>query len=145
MEARLGTRAKITSLLKQIGAGVQPTFEPLFNAEIAKSVLEHFWANVRARLPLTYKSDRLRPEDLLSALAYSGKGTVKIGKLLQQLGCAVLVGSVGWSGAETMRTLRGADRLTPPVLICRGRSPILISDKGVDQHLLQFRARFVGE
>jgi hypothetical protein len=100
MEARLGTRVKITSLLKQIGVSAEPTFEALFDAAIAKSVLEHFWASVRARLPLTYKSDRLRPEDLLAALAYSGKGTVKIGKLLQQLGCAVLVGSVGIRGAS---------------------------------------------
>jgi hypothetical protein len=102
MEARLGTRAKITSLLSRIGAGAEPTFEALFSADIAKSVLEHFWANVRARLPLTYKSDRLRPEDLLSALVYSGKGTVKIGKLLQQLGCAVLVSSVGIRGASAV-------------------------------------------
>jgi hypothetical protein len=100
IEARLGTRAKITSLLKRIGATPEPAFEALFNTDIAKSVLEHFWANVRARLPLSYKSDRLRPEDLLSALAYSAKGTVKIGKLLQQLGCAVLVGSVGIRGAS---------------------------------------------
>jgi len=74
----------------------EPTFEALFNADIAKSVLERFWA----RLPLTYKSDRLRPEDLLAALAYSGKGTIKMGKLLQQLGCAVLVGSVSIRGAS---------------------------------------------
>jgi len=100
MEARLGTRAKITSLLKRVGASAEPIFEALFNADIAKSVLGHFWANVQARLPLTYRSDRLRPEDLLSALAYSGKGTVRIGKLLQQLGCAVLVGSVGIRGAS---------------------------------------------
>jgi hypothetical protein len=100
MEARLGTRAKIKSLLKRVGATAEPTFEALFNADITKSLLEHFWSNVRARLPLTYKSDRLRPEDLLSALAYYHKGTVKIGKLLQQLGCAVLVGSVGVRGAS---------------------------------------------
>ena len=100
MEARLGTRAKITSLLKQIGANADPTFEALFNADIAKSVLGHFWANIRARLPLTYKSDRLPPEDLLAALAYSGKGTVRLSKLLQQLGCAVLVESVGVRGAS---------------------------------------------
>jgi hypothetical protein len=36
--------------LKQIGASAERTFEALFNADIAKSVLEHFWA----RLPLTY-------------------------------------------------------------------------------------------
>jgi hypothetical protein len=100
MEARLGTRAKITSLLKQIGANAEPTFEALFNADIAKSVLGHFWANIRARLPLTYKSDRLPPEDLLAALAYSGKGTVRLSKLLRQLACAVLVGSVGVRGAS---------------------------------------------
>jgi hypothetical protein len=46
------------------------------------------------------KLDRLRPEDLLAALAYSGKGTIKIGELLQQLGCAVLVGLVGIRGAS---------------------------------------------
>jgi hypothetical protein len=34
------------------------------------------------------------------ALASSGKGTIKIGKLLQQLGCAVLVGLVGIRGAS---------------------------------------------
>jgi hypothetical protein len=36
---------------------------------------------------------------LLSALAYAGKGIVRPGKLLQQLGFAVLVGSVGFRGA----------------------------------------------
>jgi hypothetical protein len=99
MEARLGTRPKITGMLKQIGVEAEPNFEALFKTDTARLVLGHFWANVRARLPLNYQSDRLRPEQLLAALAYSGKGTVRIGKLLQQLGCAVLVGSVGVHGA----------------------------------------------
>jgi hypothetical protein len=85
--------------MKQIGVDAETTFEALFSADIAKSVLEHFWSNVRARLPLSHKANALRPEDLLSALAYSGKGTVRLGKLLQQLGCAVLVDSVGIRGA----------------------------------------------
>ena len=100
IEARLGTRAKITNLLKRVGASAEPTFEALFNADIAKSVLEHFWGNVRARLPLSYRSDRLRPEDLLAALAYSAKGTVRLSKLLQQLACAILIASVGVRGAS---------------------------------------------
>jgi hypothetical protein len=50
-------------------------------------------------LPLSHKANALRPEDLLSALAYAGKGTVRPSKLLQQLGSAVLVGSVGIRGA----------------------------------------------
>jgi hypothetical protein len=99
IEVRLGTRAKITSLMKQIGVDAKPTFEALFSSNIAKSVLGHFWINVRARLPLSHKANALRPEDLFSALAYAGKGTVRLSKLLQQLGCAVLVGSVGVRGA----------------------------------------------
>lgn len=100
MEARLGTRAKITSLLNRVGAHVEPTFDELFDRGIAKSVLGHFWRTIRAQLPLSYKSNQVRLEELLSALAYDGKGAVKISKLLQQLGCAVLVGSVGVRGAS---------------------------------------------
>jgi hypothetical protein len=99
IEVRLGTRAKIRRLMKRIGADAEPTFEALFSSDIAKSVLGHFWINVRARLPLSHKANALRPEDLLSALAYAGKGTVRLSKLLQQLGCAVLIGSVGIRGA----------------------------------------------
>src|SRR3984893_8815720 len=99
IEVRLGTRAKIRRLMKRIGADAEPTFEALFSSDIAKSVLGHFWINVRARLPLSHKVDALRPEDLLSMLAYAGKGTVRLSKLLQQLGCTVLVDSVGIRGA----------------------------------------------
>jgi hypothetical protein len=99
VEARLGTRAKITRLMKRIGVDAEPTFEALFSSDIAKSVLGHFWTNVRARLPLSHKGNALRPEDLLSMLAYAGKGTVRLSKLLQQLGSTVLVDSVGIRGA----------------------------------------------
>jgi hypothetical protein len=54
-------------------------------------------------LPLSHKANALRPEDLLSALAHAGKETVRLGNLLQQLGCAVLVGSVGISAALARR------------------------------------------
>jgi hypothetical protein len=97
MEVRLGTRAKIANLLKRIEVDAELRFEALFNADIAKSVLGHFWTQIRAQLPLSHNAPQ--PEDLLSALAYAGKGTVRPGKLLQQLGYAVLVGSVGFRGA----------------------------------------------
>jgi hypothetical protein len=99
MEVRVGTRSKITSLLKRIQVDAESTFEDLFSVDIAKSVLGHFWTHVRAQLPLSHKANALRPEDMLSALAYAGKGTVRLGKLLQQLGCTVLVDSVGVRGA----------------------------------------------
>jgi Transposase, Mutator family len=74
----------------------------LLSRATMSEITERLWAEYEAfaRLALTYKSDRLRPEDLLAALAYSGKGTIKIGKLLRQLGCAVLVGSVAIRGAS---------------------------------------------
>jgi hypothetical protein len=61
-----------------------------------------FWTHVRGQLPLIDKTNLQRPEDMLSALAAATKGRVRPGKLLQQLGCAVLVGSVGIRGANAV-------------------------------------------
>jgi len=45
----------------------------LLSRAAMSEITERLWAEYEAfaRLPLTYKSDRLRPEDLLAALAYS--------------------------------------------------------------------------
>ncbi len=99
MEVRLGTRAKILSVLKTIGEGREPTFSSLFDAGIAKAVLMHFWTHVRAGLPLMDKRSA-RPEDMLADLAATSRGKVRPGKLLQQLGCTTLINSVGFRGAS---------------------------------------------
>jgi hypothetical protein len=99
MEVRLGERAKIKSVLKQSGVDARLTFESLFDAGIAKAVLMLFWTHVTKQLPLLRPSNAQRPEDMLSALAAATKGTTRPGKLLQQLGCATLVRSVGVRGA----------------------------------------------
>jgi len=52
----------------------------LLSYAVMSEITERLWAEYEAfaRLALTYKSDRLRPEDLLRHLAYSGKrGSVK--------------------------------------------------------------------
>src|SRR5262249_16055591 len=51
----------------------------LLSRAAMSEITERLWAEYEAlaRLALTYKSDRLRPEDLLAALAYSGKGTIR--------------------------------------------------------------------
>jgi hypothetical protein len=99
MEARLGTRAKIKSLLKCIQADVELTFEGLFSARIAKLVLGHFWTHIRAQLMLIDKANARRPEAVLAALAVANKETARPGKLLRQLGTAMLVDSIGIRGA----------------------------------------------
>ena len=94
MEVRLGTRAKIKSVLRAVGETIDPTFKVMFDAKIAKAVLMHFWAHVRSQLPLM-DTRAVRPEYVLSDLAAALKGKAKPGKLLQQLGCIMLINSVG--------------------------------------------------
>jgi hypothetical protein len=99
IEVRLGKRAKIRAVLKAIGAKAEIAFDSLFDAVIAKATLMQFWTQVRRQLPLIDPSKTGRPEDLLALLAATAKGPVRSGKLLQQLGCAMLVRSVGLRGA----------------------------------------------
>jgi hypothetical protein len=95
MEVRLGQRTKIKSVLKQSGVDAGLTFESLFDADIAKAVLMQFWRHVSRQLPLLGPSNEQRPEDVLSALAAATQGATRPGRLLQQLGCTLLVRSVG--------------------------------------------------
>ncbi len=99
MEVRLGTRAKIMSIMKRVGATIEPTFAALFDASIAKDVLGLFWAEVRAQLPVIDLARDRRPEDVFAELAVAAKGSARVGTLLQQLGAAMLVGSVGFRAA----------------------------------------------
>jgi hypothetical protein len=99
MEVRLGTRRKIKSVLKCIGVDTESTFEALFDARIAKSVLVQFWSPIQAQLPLIGGASLHRPEEIIAKLAIVGSGKVTPGKLMQQLGCIVLVDSIGVRGA----------------------------------------------
>jgi hypothetical protein len=99
MEVRLGTRAKIMNVLKKVGAdpGLEPTFAALFDVSLAKSVLLHFWDGIRPQALVAAGSRSERPEELLDRLAREARGA-RPGRLLQQVGFAVLVGSVGFRG-----------------------------------------------
>jgi len=97
MEVRLGARAKIKSLLPQIGVNAELTFESLFDGRIAQAVLWHFWSHIRSRLPMMDMTQR--PEDVLATLATASNGKIGPGKLLQQLGSIMLIRSIGLRGA----------------------------------------------
>lgn len=100
MEVRLNTRAKIVKLVREIEPGTEPTFAALFNEGIAKGVLMHFWKAVQAQMPLIEGAGSRRPEDLLAGLAANAAAEIRPGALLQQLGCVLLVRSVGMRGAS---------------------------------------------
>jgi len=99
MEVRLGNRTRIVNLLKRIEPGTEPTFKALFNVSVAKAVLMQFWTQLRAQLPMIEGARDGWPEDLLVSLAAAASGRARPGTLLQQLGCLMLVGSVGFRGA----------------------------------------------
>jgi len=102
LEVRLGSRKKIVSLLKEVQAAHQPTFAALFDASLAQDILLHFWQKIRRQLPFAERSHGQRPEDVLMALARAAQGDVRPGALLQQLGSALLVQSVGVRGAGAL-------------------------------------------
>jgi hypothetical protein len=101
MEVRLGTRTKIKNILKIIGQDIEPTINELFDARIAKAVLMHFWTHITARLLLIDRTN-VRPEDMLSDLAVASGRKAKPSKLLRQLGCAMLIKSLGVRGASAV-------------------------------------------
>lgn len=101
MEVRLGTTAKIRSLLRTLNISAELTLNSLFNQSIAQTVLMHFWRNATTDMPLLALCN-YKPEDIMQALIAEGNGEVKIGKLLQQLGGLMLIGSVGMRGAKSL-------------------------------------------
>jgi hypothetical protein len=100
MEVRLGTRTKIMRVIGKIGADREPTFAALFDASVAKDVLFLFWSEIRKQAVFLGHLQAQRPENLLAELAEAATGKPRAGRLLQQLGCLVLVGSVGFRGAR---------------------------------------------
>ena len=100
MEVRLGTRSKIMEILRKIAAEHEPTFAALFDASVAKDVLLLFWSEIRRQAVVVGHGQAQRPEHLLALLAEGATGCTRPGRLLQQLGCLVLVGSIGIRGAR---------------------------------------------
>lgn len=99
MEVRLGNRKKIRDTFKRVCVESEPTFAGVFDGSVAKAVLQHFWADVKAHLPFLGWGRAKKPEQALELLAGQSKGQLRPSKLLQQVGYLVLVESVGPRGA----------------------------------------------
>lgn len=110
MEVRLGNRTKIVGVMKQIGAGVEPTFAGLFDISIAEEVLAHFWKNVRLQLPRLSASKTSKAEDVLLDLLRRKPRHIRVGKVLQEVGLTMLVESVGPRGVQALLAKQGSRR-----------------------------------
>lgn len=101
MEVRLGNRTKIRKTMACIDAEIEPTFAAVFDIDIARRVLSHFWRDVRRALPLLEGVANKSPEDRFEVLARRNP-RVRPTKLLQQLGLEALIESVGIRGARVL-------------------------------------------
>jgi hypothetical protein len=110
LEVRLGNRAKIRALLQQLDITAELNFASLFNEDIAKRVLLHYWHSFTGDMAVLAMS-RYAPEDIYSAMLAESEGTTKPAKLLQRLGMLKLVESIGMRGAKTL-TCQHADAKT---------------------------------
>ena len=57
---------------------------------------------MRVQLALLNDWEGQRPEELVAILAAASGGKVRLGKLLQQIGSLMLIGSIGIRGAEAI-------------------------------------------
>jgi hypothetical protein len=103
LEVRLANRQKMRALLQQLGITSALTFDNLFNADISKRVLLHYWHSFTDDMAVLAMG-RYAPEDIYAALFAESKGTLKPAKLLQRLGMLKLVESIGMRGAKTLIT-----------------------------------------
>jgi hypothetical protein len=100
MEVRLGNRTKIKAMLASLGIKSGMTFQVLFNANVSKKILLHFWQKATQDMELLALS-QFKPEDIVHVMIAEGKGT-KAAKMMQQLGWITLVRSIGIRGAKAV-------------------------------------------
>lgn len=101
LEVRLGSRQKIKSLFKTLGIERELTFDALYNADLSKLVLLHYWQNFTADMPIIALSG-FKPEDIYAAMLAESEGATKPAKLLQRLGLLMLVDSIGMRGTKCL-------------------------------------------
>ena len=109
-EVRLGNRTKINDVMKRLGAEVEPTFAALFDISVAKQVLGYFWSRIQSAVPPAGRTAKERPEEMLARFAASSSGEARPGKLLQQVGGAILLDSVGIRGLGALMKRHGTSR-----------------------------------
>lgn len=97
MEARLGNRTKIKSMLRKINESEKMTLGLLFNEEVAQKMLLHFWEKINDGLYLSSLS-----QQGIDRLAYMLAGKVKPAKMLQIIGGVALIEKVGVRGLQSI-------------------------------------------
>ncbi len=94
MEVRLNKRQKLKQVLNKVGTPVEPTFESLFNKEIARKVLLHYMTEMEKGYPAILDYDFSDAKTLLSDIVI-GKKKVGLKEALAILGLRTIIAEVG--------------------------------------------------
>jgi len=104
MEVRLGNRNKLKSLFKKLGLDSGLTFQELFDSNLSRKILLHFWEEIRLGLNFLSTSSS-KPEDLYLQIK-AGNPKMKSSKLLQYTAVLQLANSVGIRGLRALLEVR---------------------------------------
>ena len=105
IEVRLNTKRKIKQVLKAINVNSEMTFKNLFNLDISKSIINHFWQYIEKDMDI-YSIDSKSPSSLLETIISSNKG-IKHSKALKLLSAIILGQEVGFRTLRSILNLNG--------------------------------------
>jgi hypothetical protein len=111
LELRLNTPSVIRKTLERAGLdGEDLRFKSLFNPQIAQQCLQVWWQPYRTALPPILWAEKASPDSMFETLRYNCPDA-PLESHIKDLGLLMLVGAIGWTGAEayyrmdsTMRT-----------------------------------------
>jgi len=105
IEVRLNTKRKIKQVLKAINVNNEMTFKNLFNLDISKSIINHFWQYIEKDMDI-YSIDSKSPSSLLETIINSNKG-IKHTKALKLLSVIIIGQEVGLRTLRNILSLNG--------------------------------------
>lgn len=105
IEVRLNTKRKIKQVLKVINVNNEMTFKNLFNLDISKSIINHFWQYIEKDMDI-HSIDSKSPSGLLETIINSNKG-IKHTKALKLLSVIIIGQEVGLRTLRNILSLNG--------------------------------------
>jgi len=105
IEVRLNTKRKIKQILKAINVNNEMTFKNMFNLDISKSIINHFWQYIEKDMDI-HSIDTKSPSSLLETIVSSNK-SIKHSKALKLLSVIILCQEVGFRALRNILSLNG--------------------------------------
>lgn len=89
MEVRLAQKQKLNAILHKLGLPINPTFEQVFNEELSKKVLAHYWQEIIRVKNQGVLMPALQPMDIAKKI-YSATPNIQPKQLFAEIGMLTL-------------------------------------------------------